>query len=81
MSKTVQQIVKAAVVIAAVATGVGMLLGTVAVSTSAAIAAFGRQFITSLVLGGVSSALSEKANSPNDYGWQPNDYLASADCC
>lgn len=64
MSKTVQNIIKAAVVIAAVATGVGMLLGTVAVSTSAAIAAFGRQFITSLVLGGVSSALSKKPTVP-----------------
>lgn len=64
MSKTVQQIVKAAVVIAAVATGVGMLLGTVAVSTTAAVAAFGRQFITSLVLGGVSSALSKKPTVP-----------------
>lgn len=60
MSKTVQNIVKAAIVVAAVATGVGVFLGNVALTTGAVIKYFGQQLIKHVVLGAVSSALSKK---------------------
>lgn len=58
MGGKVGDIVKAAVVGAAIATGVGLVIGTVTLATAGA--AFVTSFVTSVALGAVSSALSPK---------------------
>lgn len=65
------KVVKAAVVVAAVATGVGMIAGLTAGATfavgglalSGATAYFATSFVTNLVLGGLSKALSKSSSS------------------
>jgi len=63
MSKVVKTVVKAAVIAAAVATGVGVLVGSVAVGAAGAY--FATTFVTSLVLGGVSAALTKSPSTPS----------------
>jgi len=67
------KVVKAAVVVAAIATGVGMVVGIAAVGTATfavgsfaltgASAYFATAFVTNLVLGGVSSALAKSPSA------------------
>ena len=66
MGGKVKDIVKGAAVVAAVATGVGFITGAVSLASGVgAVAAYaGRQFLTSAVLGAVSSALAKKPSFP-----------------
>jgi ribosomal protein S17 len=72
MSKAVRRVLGTALVIAAVATGVGAVFGAVAaggafagLAAGTAGAFFAKAFVTNLVLGGLAKALTKKPTSPS----------------